>query len=243
MSTPKKLLITSALIIVLFQAKSQGVGIGVETPNSNAVLELVSPGNNQGLLVPKMTTAQRTAPSFTNNLTSSENGLLVYDTDEDAFYFWINSQWFSMQSAVNVTAGEGIQIVDGEISNTGDLDNANEIQDLSLLGSQLSISDGSTIDLGPINTDTQLTEAEVDAFVSNNGFLDAETDPTVPANIKDGVDWGELGSIPADIADGDDTGITVETGPFCTCQSKRRRGLLRDHQHTIHTNGDQRPYQ
>ena len=100
MSTPKKLLMTSALIIVLFQAKSQGVGIGVETPNSNAVLELVSPENNQGLLVPKMTTAQRTAPSFVNNLTSNENGLLVYDTDEDAFYFWINSQWLSTRSSI-----------------------------------------------------------------------------------------------------------------------------------------------
>ena len=36
----------------------------------------------------------------------------------------------------------------------------------------------------------------------------AETDPTVLASVKDGVSWGELSSIPADIADGDQVGIT-----------------------------------
>jgi len=32
----------------------------------------------------------------------------------------------------------------------------------------------------------------------------SETDPTVPANIKDGVDWSEISGIPADFADGVD---------------------------------------
>ena len=50
------------LILAGFLANGQGaVGIGVTNPNKNAVLELVSPGKNQGLLVPKLTTAERTA--------------------------------------------------------------------------------------------------------------------------------------------------------------------------------------
>lgn len=204
MSTQKRLLLLVVALTILSEVKSQGVGIGVETPNPNAVLELVSPGNNQGLLVPKLTTAQRTASSFTNNLTANENGLLVYDTNEDAFYFWMNSQWMSMQTSVNVTAGNGIQIVDGEISNAGDLDETNELQNISLSGNQLSITDGSTIDLGALDTNTQLSEAEVDAFVSNNGYIETESDPSVPANLKDGVDWNEIASIPADLTDGDD---------------------------------------
>jgi len=40
-----------------------------------------------------------------------------------------------------------------------------------------------------------------------------ETDPTVLASVKDGVAWGELSSIPADIADGDQVGITIESDP------------------------------
>lgn len=59
-----------------------------------------------------------------------------------------------------------------------DGDATNEIQDISLNGSDLSISDGSTIDLSAIDTDTntQLTEAEVDAFVANNGYLTSFTE-------------------------------------------------------------------
>ncbi len=43
--------------------------------------------------------------------------------------------------------------------------------------------------------------------------LFTETDPTVPASVKDGTDWTEISNIPADIADGDQVGITTETDP------------------------------
>lgn len=36
-----------------------------------------------------------------------------------------------------------------------------------------------------------------------------ETDPTVLASVKDGVAWGELSGIPADISDGDQVGLTA----------------------------------
>ncbi|MEO9803145.1 MAG: hypothetical protein ABJF04_07855 [Reichenbachiella sp.] len=63
----------------------------------------------------------------------------------------------------------------------------NEIQDISLSGSTLSISDGSSIDLSVIDTDTdtQLTEAEVDAFADDNGYLTAEVDGDVSNEIQD----------------------------------------------------------
>lgn len=41
-----------------------------------------------------------------------------------------------------------------------------------------------------------------------------ETDPTVPASIKDGISWGEVSGKPAGFADGiDNEGITAETDP------------------------------
>jgi len=46
------------------------VGIGTSDPNENAVLELVSTNNDQGFLIPKVTTAQRTSLDF--KLRSSE---------------------------------------------------------------------------------------------------------------------------------------------------------------------------
>jgi uncharacterized protein (TIGR02145 family) len=62
-----------------------------------------------------------------------------------------------------------------------DADPANEIQDLQLNGNILTITRNeaaTTIDLSIYldDTDTRLTEAEVDAMVSNNGYLTGEID-------------------------------------------------------------------
>ena len=86
--------------------------------------------------------------------------------------------------------------VDAFVSNNGyltaelDDDINNEIQDLQLIGNELTITENGTatvIDLSPYldNTDTQLTEAEVDAFVSNNGYLTAELDDDINNEIQD----------------------------------------------------------
>jgi hypothetical protein len=117
---------------------------------------------------------------------------------------------------------------------------------LQLLGNILTITNNGTatsIDLSAYldNTDTQLNEAQVDAFVANNGYItspdDADNDPTnelqnwsnlpgIPADFSDGTDdvddadndptneietWGTLAGIPADLQDGDDNTQLNET--------------------------------
>ncbi len=77
--------VTLLLFIVRFSYAQNTVGIGVTDPNPNAVLELVSPDHNQGLLVPRVTTLQRTANSFV--------GLFVFDTDVNSLYFWNGASW------------------------------------------------------------------------------------------------------------------------------------------------------
>ena len=75
---------------ILGWAQTNSVGINTgRTPNSNAVLELVSPGGNQGFLVPKLSTSQRGGMS----LSDSENGLMVYDSDLNQFFFWRSGSW------------------------------------------------------------------------------------------------------------------------------------------------------
>ena len=68
----------------------------------------------------------------------------------------------------------------------------NEIQDISLSGSDLSISSGSTIDLSSIDTDTntQLTEAQVDAYADNNGYLESEVDGSTTNELQTLTDAG-----------------------------------------------------
>lgn len=57
---------------------------------------------------------------------------------------WDGTSWIPATTAEGTiyTAGDGIDISGGVITNTGDLDNVNEIQSLSLNGSQINLSNG-----------------------------------------------------------------------------------------------------
>ncbi|MDD3814726.1 MAG: tail fiber domain-containing protein [Desulfocapsaceae bacterium] len=48
---------------------------------------------------------------------------------------------------------------------------------------------------------------------SLTGVVTSETDPTVPADIKDGISWTEIADRPAGLDDGDNVGLTSETDP------------------------------
>ena len=69
------------------------IGMGTESPNANAVLELVATNNRQGFLAPRLTTAQRKASSFVSSLTNNDNGLLVFDIEVGQFYYWHEGEW------------------------------------------------------------------------------------------------------------------------------------------------------
>ena len=83
-NTFRPFLISALLLLLLLvgaAAKAQNVGIGTATPDASAVLDLTSTG--KGMLVPRMTAAQRAA------IASPANGLLVYQTN-GFFGFWYN---------------------------------------------------------------------------------------------------------------------------------------------------------
>lgn len=153
MKLAKSVLVGALSTFAIISYGQNSVGIGVASPNKNAVLELISPGGNQGLLVPKLTTAQRTASTFTANLSAKENGLLVFDKDENKFYYWEASVWKEMASGSNLLGGDGITIVNNTVSVIP--------QDLVLAGNILKITNNSSatsIDLTPFagaNTDDQ----------------------------------------------------------------------------------------
>ena len=69
------------------------VGIGTTTPDATAILEMLS--TNKGVLVPRMTAAQRIA------IATPANALLVYDTDSMCFFFYRqpSAAWISLCSA------------------------------------------------------------------------------------------------------------------------------------------------
>ncbi|MEQ9218082.1 MAG: hypothetical protein RLO17_08570 [Cyclobacteriaceae bacterium] len=169
----KKILFLLAVSISgTLMAQEGSVGIGTLTPNEKAVLHLVAPTNDQGFLAPKLTTIQRN--NFSSQLTPNENGMMVFDSDLNQFFFWLTDHWEAVGSSLQ--AGAGVEIIDGVITNTGDTDASddfsgmwndltgipagfldgtddvddgdsdptNELQDLNLSGNTLTITGLST---------------------------------------------------------------------------------------------------
>ena len=92
----KKIFLSFALISTSILSNAQ-VGVGTTTPDASSVLEVQS--NTQGMLTPRMTSAQRAA------ISTPATGLIVYQTDGTAgFYYYTGSAWVVLingESALN----------------------------------------------------------------------------------------------------------------------------------------------
>ncbi|HEY0030370.1 MAG TPA: collagen-like protein [Bacteroidia bacterium] len=75
------------------------VGIGTNTPNASAILEMLS--TNKGVLIPRMNTAGM------NAISSPANSLLIYNTDSMCYCFYRvpTASWLSMCSAMTGSTG------------------------------------------------------------------------------------------------------------------------------------------
>ena len=76
-----------SLFVCSFSFSQQGVAINTDgsTPDANAILDLKS--TTKGLLLPRMTTAQR------NAIANPAAGLIVYDTDRQRIYQSDEGTW------------------------------------------------------------------------------------------------------------------------------------------------------
>jgi endosialidase-like protein len=109
-------IIISSICLLHFNiASAQSVAINADgsAPNTNAMLDVKS--TTKGLLIPRMTTAQRTAIANTT-------GLLVFDTDTKSFWYNDGSTWNNMAATPgwSITGNSGT--VDG-INFLGPTDN------------------------------------------------------------------------------------------------------------------------
>ncbi len=82
--------LTLALVISISSVYGQAVGINNATPAASAILDIVA--TNKGVLIPRMTSAQRLA------IPSPSKGLLVFDNTlgENKFYFFDGTSWVAM---------------------------------------------------------------------------------------------------------------------------------------------------
>lgn len=78
-------IITAILLVTQPSFAQTGVAVNSSgaAPDAQAILDVSS--TTQGALLPRMTTAQRTAIATANN---TDHGMIVYDTDTDSYWYW-----------------------------------------------------------------------------------------------------------------------------------------------------------
>ena len=145
-------------IVFLFSLSSKAqVGIGTTTPSANSALDISS--TNSGILIPRLTTAQRNAiVPF-----SSDKGLLVYDTDIENFFFYnpVNGLWASINTGKVSTITE--------TSYTLSIYDYGKILDFTA-SSNITLTVPSTLPLGFQVSITQAGSGNI-TFTGSNGMI------------------------------------------------------------------------
>ncbi|MEP5233274.1 MAG: hypothetical protein ABJQ86_00595 [Cyclobacteriaceae bacterium] len=180
------LLLLSGLIFSFGSNAQNSMGVGTTTPNSNAVLELVSPNSDQGFLVPRLTTTQRNAMV----LSADENGLLVYDSDENSFYFWADPSW----APLGTGGGDMLKLV-YDSNEDGIIDGAATVNGLTI---------ETAVPVGAVFTDNQIAAG---VPVTPSGNLTSSDVQAALEELQSKIDAAPAGDMLALVYDADADGI------------------------------------
>lgn len=90
----KRILYTIAISLLSLCASAQNsIGVNTDTPNANAALDIQpAAGQVQGVLIPRLTTVERTGMTLTN----ADNGMMAFDSDLGNLFIWHNGTWLPM---------------------------------------------------------------------------------------------------------------------------------------------------
>lgn len=104
--------LTVFLLMVSCAAFAQdNMGIGTLTPDPSAILEVKS--TDKGVLLPRLTSAQK------NGIPSPAQGLFVFDTDTESFWYYDGTQWVEALGPIGPTGPQGPQGPQGIQGPTG----------------------------------------------------------------------------------------------------------------------------
>src|SRR5918993_3278806 len=118
----RKSFVVLSFLISLAGITQNNIGIGTGTPDASAALDVTS--TSKGILIPRLTTAQRTA------ISSPATGLLVFDATTESFWFKSATNWVELidtsnnllkKSGTNIYTTGNTQLGIGTSSPTYDL--------------------------------------------------------------------------------------------------------------------------
>ena len=96
---------------LLAQGQNQNVGIGTPNPDPSAILELKA--NNQGILIPRMSTTDRLA------IVGPAKGLLVFDITLNEFWYFDGTVWATAMGPAGPAGPAGAPGVPGPVGPAG----------------------------------------------------------------------------------------------------------------------------
>jgi hypothetical protein len=168
----KKVIVIIMFSLVFLIGNAQ-TGIGTSSPNTSAKLEIAS--TDKGLLIPRMTKAQREAIT----LPAAANGLMVYQTD-DFTGFYVNTSTTTTASWTRVNSnwsrsGSDISYTTGNVSTTG-----------SLIGGNVSTSSisGFAANVATISANYPITAAD------NGKIIQSTSASAITVTIPTGLPTG-----------------------------------------------------
>ena len=136
-------------------AQTGGVGVGTTTPDASSALDVTS--TTKGFLMPRMTTAQRTA------ITAPAAGLQVYDTTTNSQWYYNGTAW--VQGGTTAASSKWTN----DATNTRvALTNLSDGVTARPAGTEFAIKDNGAIGIG---TATPNTDALLEMNTTNKGLL------------------------------------------------------------------------
>jgi len=89
------------LLVSATTIAQDNMGIGTLSPDPSAILEVRS--TDKGVLLPRLTSAQK------NGVASPAQGLFVFDTDTESFWYYDGTQWVEALGPTGPVGPQGIQ--------------------------------------------------------------------------------------------------------------------------------------
>lgn len=118
----KYLLILFFILGINFHAQYASVGIGTNTPDESAILDLVS--GNKGFMLPKVSLNPNNVSDYSFMIAKPTESLMVYNTNGGfpsgkGLYYWDGTKWIFYFSSANINLLLGITKYYSKIYNTG----------------------------------------------------------------------------------------------------------------------------
>jgi hypothetical protein len=166
----------SIIIISLFftwQFSNAQVGIGTTSPDASSLLDLTT--TSKGMLVPRMTVAQKLA------ITTPATGLLIYQTDgTSGFWYYTGSAWVSLLSN---TMGWTTSGNTGTVAGTNFIGTTDNIDFVTKTNSteKLRVTSSGNLGIGTASPGQKLETMNGNLLINNNNNTSGEIQIAEPS--------------------------------------------------------------